>query len=342
MGKYYLLTGAGFSQNFGGMLASELWAVLYGHSKIQNNDRIKRILWDNREHGFEVALEEVRQLYLSDSDGWEEDYKTIQAIIRETFQSMDRSFGEKLRDQGFQKNFGQSTYRLTDLFKNFDVIFTTNQDMLIERHFINLTGGPISHLGHPGMKSKGHPQSFRGAFYQGEISENMGSSPIQIQDKDRIGGNIPNKSYVKLHGSHNWEGDKEQLLIMGGQKEERIGSQPLLAWYFCEFTRLLKESDTRLMILGYSFSDSHINKIILDAVRDHGLKFYIWNPSGIDGVTSALKKLDQYDDNFFQKGLIRECQKNALEVANSDEELDRIKSDFFRMTIRHPSCGYSW
>ena len=242
----YLLTGAGFSKDFGGRLANEFWALLYQHPQIQNNQRIKDILWENRELGFEAALEKISQKYEECPEEWAEDYKTIQAIIREKFQEMDSSFEETI--QSFNATeAGQSSYRISTLFKKFKVIFTTNQDMLFERSLINLCNA----LGHPGMKSKGHPQSFQGVCYQGALTQHLGSSPIQIPDGLST-STIGSKAYVKLHGSHNWESEQGQLMIVGGRKEAQIESLPLFKWYFEEFKKLLSLPNSRLLILGHS------------------------------------------------------------------------------------------
>jgi hypothetical protein len=32
------------------------------------------------------------------------------------------------------------------------------------------------------------------------------------------------------------------------------------------------------MVIGYGWGDEHVNEPIADAVRDHGLEIYSWNP----------------------------------------------------------------
>ncbi|KAF5421924.1 MAG: hypothetical protein C5S44_05655 [Candidatus Methanocomedens sp.] len=39
--KHVLLTGAGFTKNFGTPLASEMWAEIFNHKKIQAQPKIK-------------------------------------------------------------------------------------------------------------------------------------------------------------------------------------------------------------------------------------------------------------------------------------------------------------
>jgi hypothetical protein len=74
------------------------------------------------------------------------------------------------------------------------------------------------------------------------------------------------------------------MLILGGNKEADIAKYPLLAWYHNEFRWRLR-SGARLMIIGYSFADAHINKMIFDAI-DTGLKIFLIGPNGADTIGS--------------------------------------------------------
>ena len=66
--------------------------------------------------------------------------------------------------------------------------------------------------------------------------------------------------YIKLHGSFNWvDQENGALLILGGNKAENIRKHPLLVWYHQKFKEDLTAAGTRLMIIGYSFNDPHIN-----------------------------------------------------------------------------------
>jgi hypothetical protein len=94
--------------------------------------------------------------------------------------------------------------------------------------------------------------------------------------------------YFKLHGSANWrKGDANSaLLIMGGNKSTDIDNVPLLTWYRGEFRRLISQSETRLMIVGYSFQDLHINEIIHRAAPA-GVKIFIVGSRGVDVLENA-------------------------------------------------------
>ena len=68
---------------------------------------------------------------------------------------------------------------------------------------------------------------------------------------------------------------------MGGQKAVSIDQFPILSWYHREFKQCLLRPDAQLMVIGYSFSDAHINDAISDGVK-RGLKLFIIDPLGID------------------------------------------------------------
>jgi hypothetical protein len=77
----------------------------------------------------------------------------------------------------------------------------------------------------------------------------------------------------------------KRILIMGGQKAVSIGRYPILTWYHDEFRKMLIRPSARLMIIGYSFSDAHINDAITDGLNA-GLKLFVVDPYAID----VLKK----------------------------------------------------
>jgi hypothetical protein len=89
---------------------------------------------------------------------------------------------------------------------------------------------------------------------------------------------------------------------MGGQKAVNIGQFPILNWYHHEFSQFLSSPDARLMVIGYSFSDAHINSAIGEGV-EHGLKVFIIDPCGVDVLDKRQKepvgrKRDEYMDKL--------------------------------------------
>ena len=61
MGRILLL-GAGFSRNWGGLLASEMFETLLQQPEISDDHHLRRVLWDHGDSGgFENALGQVQQ-----------------------------------------------------------------------------------------------------------------------------------------------------------------------------------------------------------------------------------------------------------------------------------------
>ena len=76
---------------------------------------------------------------------------------------------------------------------------------------------------------------------------------------------------------------------MGGNKAGSIKRFPVLDKYHAEFRRRLCEPSARLMIVGYSFADAHINEFIVEGV-DHDLKLFIIDPLGVDVIDKRNRR----------------------------------------------------
>jgi hypothetical protein len=58
---HILLLGAGFSRNWGGLLAYEIFDALIADEDVGGNAYLKKLLWDNKNSGgFESALAQVQ------------------------------------------------------------------------------------------------------------------------------------------------------------------------------------------------------------------------------------------------------------------------------------------
>jgi len=79
---------------------------------------------------------------------------------------------------------------------------------------------------------------------------------------------------------------------MGGDKTALIREHEVLEWHFQQFKNYLGRPNTHLMVIGYSFSDQHINDAILEAWRTGTLTgMFVVNPSGLDVLPEALKEI---------------------------------------------------
>jgi hypothetical protein len=266
---HYLLTGAGFSRNWGGWLANEAFEYLLGAPEIDSY--LRGILWGAkvRGEGFEGALSIVQEAYASSKS--EEAKQRLDALTQAVigmFNTMQAGFNKL--------DYRESELRLQHFLSQFDAIFTLNQDTLLE----TLYAGPArwserwygSYL--PYMK-----------FIEEPVQQYlfMLREPL-MQDSEFVKRENDQPIY-KLHGSHNWfaEPHGERLLVMGGNKTASIGTFRVLARYRDEFQTMLSQPDAHLMVIGYSFGDPHINDAIQTAAV-MGLRIFIIDTLGTDVI----------------------------------------------------------
>jgi hypothetical protein len=286
----YLLTGAGFSRNWGGWLASEAFEYLLGCPEI--DDELRHKLWTNksRGNGFEDTLGELQQAYELNRDApIKTQLDTLTSALAGMFNAMTQAF--------LQIPFEPSTslqLSIASFLGRFDAIFTLNQDTLLELHYLHTLLGrsPWSGAASPGIKrvnlqSTGLPMD-RAALSQPDPAAFSLAAGIQ--------------PYFKLHGSANWVGGPTsgRMLIMGGNKQVSIRQFPLLQFYHAEFERMLHSGGGRLMVIGYNFGDPHINDIIGRAV-ERGLKLFIVDPVGVDVIDKSKPLPIRVPDPYFEK-----------------------------------------
>jgi len=259
-----LLTGAGFSYNWGGMLASEVFSYLIGCDEI--DDELRRLLW--RDRNFEDVLAALQRA--TDDEG-KRRYQLLVSALAGMFNGMGQAFMQ--REFEF-RNPPDTRYSLQSFLARFDAIFTLNQDTLLEQKYIPLVGPPKWGRAHlPGIKYLGSPQ------LTGSVYDRIAVMELNPGDFQMPPGIQP---YIKLHGSCNWNDGPSggRILIMGGQKAVSIGQFPILTWYHQQFRNMLMRAGARLMVIGYSFSDAHINDAIMDAIKRGDLKLFLVDPAG--------------------------------------------------------------
>ncbi|ESS71491.1 hypothetical protein MGMO_100c00120 [Methyloglobulus morosus KoM1] len=312
--KYILLLGAGFSRNWGGLLANEVFEFLIGQKEIAQNADLKNLLWKHsKTGGFENALAEIQGVSGTNHQNLR-NLQILQTAVSNVFERMNKAFFATT-DMEFQEDVNQM---LRTFLVRFDAIFTLNQDVLLEHHYfphINLTGGTRwkgAQL--PGMERIPHASDLSWGRDTWIPLQNQG---FQLED------NL--QPCFKLHGSSNWK-DSEggSLLVIGGNKSSTIQSHAVLKWYFKEFCRYLSDQNCRLFVIGYGFRDQHVNQEIINAVNK-GLKFFIIDPSGSDVVQQAnssfggaiYAKKNPLDDAF-ETGLIGASRRSLSETFGND------------------------
>jgi hypothetical protein len=125
--KRTLLTGAGWTRNWGGRLAAEIWQDLIGHRAIQKNSRLRGLLL--AEPSFEAALGQVQAEPFTPAD-----HRTFEGALLDAFIAVDREVARAPHDpwinvykvrgqQGAisRPNYGCSAGRLFD-YKRYTVI----------------------------------------------------------------------------------------------------------------------------------------------------------------------------------------------------------------------------
>jgi hypothetical protein len=188
----------------------------------------------------------------------------MEAAISRMFAAMNEGLG---RVQFELSNLRGQLIR--ELLVRFDAIFTLNQDLLLETHYLNDNIGFTE------------PRRWQGGAIPGMARGPVGTRTPNSAAFD-LNTNI--QPYMKLHGSSDWRigSGSGSLLILGGEKAGEIDRYPLLKWYHEVFHEYLHRPATRLMVVGYSFGDSHINKSIESAASKQDFRLFVVDPLGAD------------------------------------------------------------
>lgn len=296
-----LLTGAGFTKDFGGFIGEGMWALIFNHQLIHKNKALKDLML--KEYNYESIYNKILDL----SNNYTVDEKeAIKKAVFDAYEKLDVNI------LGFNKNHDKydlnEVNNFINLFANnnrqeINYFFTLNQDIFIER-FYHLTNGKPLKL--PGVEQKPSP----GSLSEREQSYCPSKFNITVPDQNAVKNISLNSiefNYIKLHGSFNWKrSDSSDIMVIGGNKEEQINKEPLLKRYFEFFKHALSQDERRLLIIGYSFGDEHINTIIADSVKNYGLKLFVISPEGPKKFIGRLKRLKKEklgDGNTLRKGL---------------------------------------
>lgn len=269
--KSVLLLGAGFSRNWGGWLAPEAFEYLLGCPQVDAS--LKDLLWTHqRSGGFEAALAELQDEHFRRGGAPEQRLADLMSAIVQMFSDMNMAF----EDVPFEFQ-NEIQFRVSSFLVQFDAIFTLNLDLLLERHYFNENVGLSKKWDGwqiPGMKFAEPPTS-------GLANRALGK--WEPDTSLNVGARL--QPFFKLHGSTNWVGsESEDILVLGGNKTSIIEHYPVIKLSHERFKKCLSQSETRLMVIGYSFGDDHINKAIREAAVDGGLNIFIIDPLGVDVV----------------------------------------------------------
>jgi hypothetical protein len=201
----------------------------------------------------------------------EEDRNAMNQAILEAYQNLD----EEVRVP--RKMAGRiSVNGARDLISRFEgkqnrvgFVFTLNQDLFVDRHI------PISlPWVNDWPKKEWQIDLKKDCIRLPNEEELMVLQARQPLRNERL-------VYIKLHGSSNWKTyDGKQQMVIGLEKERDIAREPMLRSYAAIFKMVLTKAK-RLLVIGYSFRDEHINKAIvlaMAACHNPELELYVVSP----------------------------------------------------------------
>jgi len=289
-----LLTGAGFTHNFGSYLARDMWAQIFNHEAVQKHSSVQRAMRNSDSFNFEAAYDDI--LY---GDFREEEKTAIVEGLSAAFANLDEIVTE-FNDTPSSiplNSLARFIERFAGTPGNPGYIFTLNQDLFMERQVP--FDGVLTTL--PGLKQgdRFNRNTFR--------HRPLDSIRLQLPSEDEVKGcedaypkGAQHLVYVKLHGSTEWRGhDGSVRPVIGRQKTKIIDQEPLLRWYARLFQQAITTPPNRkLLVIGYGFEDPHINDTIRLACADHGLRLYVVDPAEPGDL--LWKKLRDWSDQSWR------------------------------------------
>jgi SIR2-like domain len=243
--------------------------------------------------GGEDALAELQEEHERRCDEFSrKPLNDLQVAIVGMFNMMDQSFATTTFEPQHELNQitpRPQSYARSFLFQ-FDAILTLNQDLLLERHYLN--------------ENINRQQSQKWNGWQIPGMKRLHVSAITDPVRDRVAMLTPEEPlpaaiaagqqpYFKLHGSSNWMNGASgsRLFIMGGNKAIEIDRYPILSWYHRQFRDYLLRPEARLMVIGYSFNDGHINNAIVNAADQGTLRIFIIDQQGVDVIGKRNRRI---------------------------------------------------
>jgi hypothetical protein len=287
-----LLTGAGFSANWGGRLAREVNTAVA--RRVGNDPNLAALL--HRNPNFEEALAELQNAAAISTPGAHDQLQRLETGITEVFDNMNCHLSAA--KFSFRAETG---WTVAEFLVLFDAIFTLNQDLLLESHHLMpagigfalaLVSGSRWDIGVlPGVDAIPDPNVVGGYNVL-----RTRWRPVASPSSTVIGPR--HQPYYKLHGSMNWhDPNGGRLLVMGGNRPTTMKQHSILTWYAEKFAEAVSTPNVRLMVIGYGFRDNHINRMIYEGWQKGGrtLSMFIVHPDGRE----ILKKVNP----TFGKGL---------------------------------------
>lgn len=275
--NFVLLTGAGFTLDFGGFLANEMWALIFNSPTLKDYPRIKSLM----QNDFDYESIYYKVIDSNDFDGKEK--KALTDAVFSAYKYLDDSV-RKYRPSIIAGQIADISSAVSDFIGRFSGLpkntgrndtkgffFTLNQDLLIERYFSSL-GLVTPYVGQPTI------EIYQDKHYiESTCSRTLPATNIYLEKNNFLSSS--KFFYVKLHGSWNWDSsDGTKKLVIGRNKINQINDEPVLKRYLEIFKEALSKGSIKLFVIGYGFGDEHINEIITNSIENNNLKLYVMNP----------------------------------------------------------------
>lgn len=327
--QHLLLTGAGFTANFGGLLTRDLWGRIYNRA---SNDPVLRELLLQHEN-FEAAYGVVQ------SGDYPQCTKDLMANATiDAFAELDE------RVKGWTWTPGSpypvNEYALRKLINRFSgasdrasgFFFTLNQDLFVERVYCQDPGTEALTI--PGLENPARLPLCSTHMRTRQLPEaDFLLVPTNL-DTARMEEQRSGFYYVKLHGS--WKGQAARYpLVIGQNKGEAISGSELLSWYFRAFAAAISAGNRRILIIGYGFGDAHVNQALGIAARNNDLQLSVMTRSAGDLIQTLRNRPDCKD---VLEGLRNVYDEPMSSLYPTNQEFTegnrRFQEEFFGSVVR--------
>jgi hypothetical protein len=273
MNNLILLTGAGFTKNFGGFLDEGVKKVIENHIA---EEEFKKIVKNNPN-----PYEQIYQELNSGNSMYSEDKrKQFNEAINYAYADMESSITAEL-----QKFTDEEKNILQIFLKKFHYVFTLNQDLFLEKTF-----GYHSLLTNQFF---GNYQSLN-PFYD-LLNGKFGHPDLVTSEFEKLLHVQPHKDnfkYFKIHGSFAWQNvnyTNIHVMGVGFSKHSRVWDYPVLRIYLSFFGNRITDGDGVLVIFGYGFGDMHINNNICWGIN-RGLRLIVIGWNEFENFKNKLKE----------------------------------------------------
>ena len=224
--------------------------------------------------------------------------KTIDSCIDEKIKCVQKYLRNRI-SMGINSsevvNFYQEFYIKTARKgrKNPINVFTTNYDLFNEQALDNL-GFPYNNGFVGTYKRKFNPVSYKYAFVENmNLSKDVWQRVPSFYNLYKIHGSI---SWVKRDDQiweidYNSVKDDETVMIYPTPLKDRTTLMTPYSDLFRNMENALMRNNSVLIVMGYSFSDDHINRVILNALAIPSFRLIVF------GKGSSINKLIELNDS---------------------------------------------